>query len=470
MSIKWLFQSFVLLKRTSQATSLSVLGLLLFFTGSFSEAYSESRPNIVLILADDLGWNDVGYHGSEIKTPHIDSIAASGVQLENFYVTPVCTQTRIALMTGRYPHRMGLHHRVIKPESERAVPLAERFLSEALKGVGYRTAIIGKWHLGHARPEFLPMARGFDYHYGNYCGQVDYFDHTFRGERDWHREGSPVKEEGYTTKLLAQDAARYIREHGGNDPFFLYVPFTAPHGPIQAPESYIERYKDKIEDPRRRLFAAAVSVLDDGVGDILSALKDRNLEGETIVIFSSDNGGSHQAGADNSPYRGQKRGMLEGSIKVPTAISWKGVLPAGKKVAQPLHMVDLYPTLLTLAGASLEQDKPLDGLNIMPVLKGKGTLDREYLLLTLTTDGAAVRKDGLKLIHRFENQNSRLFDIINDPAERKNIAKARPEEVEKRMKIVRRYAEQVVEWSYDLVGQGKSEVEKSEEGASCGHS
>jgi len=430
------------------------------------------QPNILIILADDLGWNDVGFHGSDIQTPNIDAIAAGGVELESFYVTPVCTQTRVALMTGRYPFRMGLHHRVIKPPSERAVPLDERFLSEALKQAGYRTAIIGKWHLGHAREEFLPLARGFDYHYGNYCDQVDYFTHMNRGERDWHRQGQLVEEEGYTTKLLAEDAARYIREQAGSkDPFFLYVPFTAPHGPILAPEHYIERYRDEIGDPRRRRFAAAVSVLDDGVGQIMEALDDSGLKRDTVVIFSSDNGGSFQAGADNSPFRGQKRGLLEGGIRVPTVISWQGVLPAGTKLSIPLHIVDLFPTLLGIAGASLDQEHPIDGLDFWPLFDESSKWDREYLLLSLISEGAAVRKDGLKLIHRFQNENTRLFDIINDPSERNNIVETHPEEVEKMMNIVRSYTDEIVEWSYDFVRVVDSDKpELDQQGEGCEHS
>jgi len=469
MAMKCCFANFGVSDRIFKTGNFWIISLVFIFLVSPVDANSENRPNIVLILADDLGWNDVGFHGSEIETPHIDSLAAGGVQLDNFYVTPVCTQTRIALMTGRHSFRMGLHHRVIKPESGKAVPLDERFLSTALKEAGYNTAIIGKWHLGHSKEEFLPIARGFDYHYGNYCGQVDYFTHTFRGERDWFRSGKPVEEEGYTTKLLANDAAKYISEHAGEAPFFLYVPFTAPHGPIKAPESYVEHYREKISDPQRRLYAAAVSVLDDGVGEILKALKASRIEENTLIIFSSDNGGSHQAGADNSPYRGQKRGMLEGSIKVPTVLSWKGTLQGDSKVETPLHMVDIYPTLLKLGGAKLEQDLPLDGLDFWPVLTGGKQLERDYLLLSLTTDSAAVRKDGLKLIHRFENKSSRLFDVVSDTAERKNLAKSKPEELKERLEIIKRYADQAVEWSSDFVAVDGKKSLSSEGEESCEH-
>ena len=192
------------------------------------------RPHIVIIVADDLGWKDVGYHGSEIKTPHLDRLARAGVKLEQFYVQPVCSPTRSSLMTGRYPIRQGLQVGVILPWASYGLPLAERTLPQALKEVGYRTVMTGKWHLGLHERAYLPNQRGFDHHYGHYLGAIDYFTHERMGGLDWHRNGRTVREKGYTTNLISQEAVRCINDHDPRQPMLLYVPFNAPHGPPQS--------------------------------------------------------------------------------------------------------------------------------------------------------------------------------------------------------------------------------------------
>src|SRR3954468_2487786 len=218
------------------------------------------RPNIVMILADDLGWADVGWHGNEIKTPHLDKLAAEGARLEQFYVQPVCSPTRAALMTGRYPMRHGLQVGVVRPWAQYGLPLDERTLPQALKEAGYETAICGKWHLGHFRREYLPTRRGFDHQYGHYNGALDYFTHVRDGGFDWHRDDRECRDEGYSTHLLAREAARLVDGHDPARPLFLYVPFNAVHAPHQVPASYTEPYS-KLKGARRT-YAGMVAAMD----------------------------------------------------------------------------------------------------------------------------------------------------------------------------------------------------------------
>src|SRR5215510_13598911 len=206
-------------------------------------AQGTPRPHIVYIVADDLGWKDVGFHGSDIKTQHLDKLAQEGARLEQFYVQPMCTPTRAALMTGRYPFRYGLQTLVIPTPGKYGLPTDEWLLPQALKESGYRTVMVGKWHLGHADRKYWPRQRGFDYHYGAVLGEIDYFTHSSSGIRDWYRDNKPVKEEGYVTQLLGKDAVARIMEHDSKTPLFLYLAFTAPHSPYQVPKEYIDKYK-----------------------------------------------------------------------------------------------------------------------------------------------------------------------------------------------------------------------------------
>ncbi len=398
-------------------------------------AVEGARPHIVVVLADDMGWADVGYHGSEIQTPNLDKLAMSGVRLEGFYAQPLCTPTRASLMTGRYPFRYGLQVRVVHGWGEFAVPLEERLLPEALQEAGYRTAIVGKWHLGHARPEHLPTRRGFDHQYGPYLGWVDYWTHETRsGGLDWHRDDQPVREQGYATELIAREAVRLIEEHPVSRPLFLYVSFTAPHFPIQAPSSYIERYRH-IEDPTRRIYAAMVSAMDEGVGQIWKALEERGMADRTLLFFSSDNGGG--AGARNVPLRGSKNTLYEGGVRVPAFVRWDGVLPAGAVVEAPLHMVDMYPTLLRRAGASREQTLPLDGLDAWATIAEGSPSPHGEIIHQIEPNRGALRRDGWKLVLNGpspegatpEGRRIELFHVATDPNEERDLAEERPEVV-----------------------------------------
>lgn len=414
-----------------------LIGLLTTLSqANATEIEPEKRPpHIVLMLADDLGWGDVGYHGGPIKTPHIDSLAKSGTRLNRFYVMPVCSPTRGALLTGRHPIRLGLQCGVVRPWAAHGLPTDERTLPQALKEVGYQTAIVGKWHLGHNAPDFLPTRRGFDFQYGHYNGALDYFSHIRDGGHDWHRNDQRNDDKGYATNLIAREAARVIETHDQTKPLFLYVPFNAPHSPIQAPQKYIDQYSH-IKEEKRRVYAAMVACMDDAIGRIMGQLKTSGFAPEdTLVIFASDNGGIRQFGSVG-PWRGQKGKLYEGGVRSPAVVAWKGQVAAGGVVDQSLHIMDLYPTLLRIAGAELDQKKKLDGRDAWPTITaGKPSPHKEILLNSTPFTGAVLEGDW-KLVwngqvsanhtKRSENELWELFDLAADPYEKKNLYTKRP--------------------------------------------
>jgi len=411
------------------------------------QATKAPRPNIVVFLADDLGWGDVGWHGSEIKTPHLDKLATSGTRLEQFYVQPVCSPTRAALMTGRYPMRHGLQVGVVRPWAEYGLPLEERTLPQALKEAGYETAICGKWHLGHFRPEYLPTRRGFDHQYGHYNGALDYFTHMRDGGLDWHQDDRVSRDEGYSTHLIAREAQRRIEDHDAAKPLFLYVPFNAVHAPHQVPEKYKQPYTH-LKEPRRT-YAGMLSAMDEAVGQITSALERRGMRDKTLIFFSSDNGGPAPGRVtSNGPLRGQKGTLYEGGVRVPAFLSWPGHLKPDTVSKTPLHIVDLFPTLLHLAGASLEQPLTLDGRDSWNAIAQNGPAPRDAILLNTTPNSGAIRVGDWKLvINAGEGAEGRapagkaakkagaarrgieLFNIAQDPNEEHNLASANPEKV-----------------------------------------
>jgi arylsulfatase A-like enzyme len=414
---------------------LPLIAILALFSCVHSRADEApaKRPHVVIFLADDLGWKDVGYHGSEIRTPNIDKLAGQGVRLEQFYVLPLCSPTRAALITGRYPIRTGLQSGVVRPWAKYGLPLEERTLAGALRGAGYETAITGKWHLGHFRPDYLPTRRGFAHQYGHYNGMLDYFTHLRDGGLDWHRDDRALREEGYTTNLLADEAVRLIRRHDPKKPLFLYVPFNAPHAPLQAPEEYIARYKD-IKDRKRRIYAAMVTCLDDAIGRVAGALKERGMDGDTLMIFSSDNGGPLRQGANNDPLRAGKGTLYEGGVRVCAWARWPGVLKPGT-VNAPLHIVDWYPTLLKLAGAKTEQKLPLDGKDLWPTLTAGKPGPHEEILLNAEPHRGAIRRGDWKLVVKGTLprpatteglKGMELFNLKKDPGEKTNLTGKNP--------------------------------------------
>ncbi|OJW24723.1 MAG: arylsulfatase [Planctomycetales bacterium 71-10] len=408
-----------------------------------ARAEEAPRPNIVVILADDMGWGDVGWHGSEIKTPNLDGLAASGAKLEQFYVQPVCSPTRAAFVTGRYPMRHGLQVGVVRPWAQYGLPLDERTLPQALQEAGYETAISGKWHLGHFRPEYLPTRRGFEHQYGHYNGALDYNTHDRDGGHDWHRDDKESRDEGYSTHLIAKEAARVVAEHDPARPLFLYVPFNAVHAPHQVPAKYKEPYKD-LPEPRRT-YAGMLAALDEGVGEIKAALDRKGLAENTLIVFSSDNGGPNPGKVtSNGPLRGAKGTLFEGGTRVAAFATWPGHIPAGSTVNVPLHIVDLYPTFLKLAGAKLDQATPLDGRDAWAAISRGGPSPHDAILLNTTPRNGAIRVGAWKLIvgrpgggedgepapgADAESGRVLLFNLADDPNEKHDLAAKHPEKV-----------------------------------------
>ena len=414
---------------------------------------SHKKPNIVFIMADDLGFKDVGYHGGDIKTPNIDKLASEGTRLEQFYVQPVCSPTRSSLMTGRYPIRYGLQVGVVRPWAQHGLGLQERTLAQALKETGYTTAICGKWHLGHLSSQYLPTSRGFDHQYGHYNGALDYFTHIRDGGLDWHRNDEPLREEGYTTNLIADESVRLIAQHNVSGPLFLYVPFNAVHSPFQAPQPYIDMYQH-ITNKRRRIYAAMVTCMDDAIGRIVQALQERRLKRNTLIIFCSDNGGVGGV-ADNGPLRGQKGQLYEGGVRVPAVAVWPGVVKAGAVVKEPLHIVDMYPTLLKLAGAKLEQTLPIDGRDAWPTITEGKPSPHEDILLNVTPATGAIRCGDWKLLYNgnigannagrtVEQKVFELFNLSEDPYEKNNLVDKYPQKFQELKHRLEQYAAEAV--------------------------
>jgi len=401
------------------------------------------QPNIVHIVADDLGWKDVGFNGAtDIKTPNLDKLAAEGATFTQFYVQPMCTPTRAALMTGRYPFRYGLQTIVIPTAASYGLDTTEWLMPQCLKEAGYNTAIIGKWHLGHADKKYWPKQRGFDYQYGAMIGELDYFTHEEHGVLDWYRNNKPVREKGYTTQLFGDDAVKYINAQDPNKPFYLYLTFNAPHTPYQAPQDYIDRYPN-IPDPTRRIYAGMVTCLDDEVGRVVAALDKKGLRDNTLILFHSDNGGTRSKmftgqmadvskinlPCDNGPYRDGKGTLYEGATRVCAFANWPGHIKAGTMDGL-IHAVDIYPTFAALAGASTAKCKPLDGMNVWQAISGGKPSPRTELIYNVEPFRGAVREDDWKLVWRTVlPSNVELFNLAQDPYEKDNLAAAHPDKV-----------------------------------------
>ena len=413
-----------------------------------------AKPNILFIVADDLGWADVGWHGSKFKTPHLDKLVREGVELDRHYVQPVCTPTRTALLSGRWTSRFGPH--VLAPTNLRAFPPGTTTLASALKQCGYATFLAGKWHLG-SRLEWGPQHYGFDHSYGSLAGAVDPWEHTYRkGEymRTWQRDGQFVEEKGNATELIARQAVEWIRARRA--PWFIYVPFQAVHIPIDAPEAFKRLYADvrfegnegKTESFRR--YGAFVSQLDAKVGELTAALEETGQRGNTIVIFTSDNGGTpvlanpyagktpplEVAVSSNLPLRGHKDQLYDGGVRVPAFANWPGVLKPTKLTA-PLHVADWMPTLTKLAGWRRPADVNFDGLDIWPSLSGANPKPAARTVYIPHGSGAAVYHGDWKLIAR-KNQNAKpeLFNLSTDPYEKTDLAAAEPARVKELQSIL----------------------------------
>lgn len=433
---------------------------------AFAVKADPARPNIIFIMADDLGNADLGYRGGKIETPNIDKLAGEGVRLESFYGQQVCTPSRAALMTGRYPMRYGLQTLVIFPSHTYGLPMDERTLPQALKDAGYNTLMVGKWHLGHADKKYWPQNRGFDYFYGNVVGEVDYFTRERGGLIDWQRNGKFLAEKGYYTDLIGDEAVKLIDHQDGKKPFFLYFASLAPHAPFQAPEAYLEKYKS-IEDKQRRTYSAMITDLDAQIGRIVAELNKKGLRDNTIILLASDNGGAlsglfasgskskeeraHEEGgidqsakapASNAPFRGGKGSLYEGGVRVPAIVNWPGKLKP-RVVNDPVHMVDVMPTLLNLAGAKGDAGHPFDGRDLWATLAEGKPSPNEDVLINVEAFRGAVRKGDWKLVKvALLPGKTELFDLASDPGETTNVADEHPEIVKDLEARLMAYAKQ----------------------------
>ena len=400
----------------------------------------KKQPNIIFFLVDDLGFADCGFNGGkDILTPNIDQLATSGTILQNHYVQPVCSPTRAALLTGRYPTRTGVYS-VITPGAKWGLPLNERTLADALRDAGYKTAITGKWHLGEYEKSYQPNAKGFDFQYGHFYGNIDYFTHTRDNQPDWYRNGIAIKEEGYSTQLIAKEACKTIETNDQKKPLFLYIPFNGIHSPFQAPEEYLKKYP-QLTGNRQKL-AGMLSAVDEAIGKIVTSLKATGMMENTLIIFSSDNGGPPPG--NNMPLRDFKGTVYEGGIRGVAFAHWPGHVPAGKKVNEAMHVIDWYPTLIGLAGGNINQPLPIDGLDAWPMITASSKSPHDCIL-SVSTKGpelSAIRMGDWKLIQLKENDANigsskaskkydpiSLYNLSKDPSESKNLAKIYPHKV-----------------------------------------
>ncbi|KAL7630204.1 UNVERIFIED_CONTAM: hypothetical protein RMT77_019655 [Armadillidium vulgare] len=394
--------------------------LLLTFEGSNSRSIkSKKKPHVVFILADDLGWNDVGFHGdAEISTPNIDALAYSGVILNNYYVQPLCTPSRGAVMTGMYPIHTGMQHSVILGSEPRGLPLDFTIFPQYLKSLGYTTRMVGKWHLGNFRKDYTPTFRGFDSHYGYWEGMIEYYSHTvaLNATIDGYdfRRNMEVEYDGvgtYATDLFTEESVKIINEHNPSKPLFLYLPHLATHVatfsengvPLQAPDEVIEMFS-YIEDESRRKFAAMLWKLDESIGKVVEALKERKMLKDSIIVFSADNGGSaggyERSGASNWPLRGTKNSMWEGGVRG-SAFIWSSLLKKpGRVSTEMMHISDWLPTLYNAIGGDLSDLHPTDGMNVWESLQGKSSSPRKEFVVNIdpVINGASIRDNEWKLL------------------------------------------------------------------------
>jgi arylsulfatase A-like enzyme len=429
-------------KQCSLRIAVTVVFLLIGFASTAARAEETKPPNILLIVADDLGWRDVGWHGAEkIRTPNMDKLVREGVELDQHYVQPVCTPTRVALLTGRYPSRFGPHN--LTPSNHRALPPGTLTLASALKSRGYATYLSGKWHLG-VLPEWGPNHYGFDHSYGSLSGAVDPWTHQYRAgphAKTWHRDGKVFEEEGNATELVAAQAVEWIRQK--KSPWFLYAPFQAVHIPIDTPEEFkrlydgVKFYDDAKKDDSARRFAAFVSQLDATVGEMVTALDETGQREDTLIVFTSDNGGLKSGGnpyvsevaptpvlSDNTPLRGQKGQLYEGGIRVPAFVNWPARL-SPREVTAVMHAVDWMPTLAKLAGCKIEGEPKWDGRDMWPILSGKEESAEPRTIYWAYNNAAALRDGDWKLIAR-RNGERELYHLADDPSENRDLAKTEP--------------------------------------------
>lgn len=417
-------------------TFLAVL-LALYFSEKLVAQQNATSPNIIIILADDLGYADVGFNGClDIPTPHIDKIAERGVVFTNGYVSYcVCGPSRAGLMTGRYQDRFGYSRNPLYAPNDlqMGLPLSEETLADALKKADYKSLAIGKWHLG-AHESLHPLKRGFNDFYGFLGGGHQYFPENFtlqdpyeaKNENDSYRvkllrNYERVEEKEYLTDALSREAVSYI-EKNKNRPFFIYLAYNAPHTPLQATEKYLSRFEN-IKEPKRKTYAAMVSAVDDGVGLVLAKLAELNLTENTIIVFLSDNGGPENTnGSNNGVLRGQKGDIFEGGIRVPFAMQWPAKIKAGTIFDHPVISLDIFATVIAQTQTPVKTKNPLDGVNLIPYITGeKKSEPHDYLFWRkFDAQDYAVRKGNQKMVIK-KGSEKMLFDLEKDISEQNNL-------------------------------------------------
>ncbi|MBB6461890.1 arylsulfatase B [Flammeovirga kamogawensis] len=414
--------------------------------------FAQQKPNVIVILADDLGSGDLSFRGSHIQTPAIDRMAENGLVLDNFYVHPVCTPTRAALMTGKYAMHLGFQSGVIRTWEallpDRGLPVGERTIAEEFNDAGYNTLAFGKWHLGESQKEFMPWNRGFDYFYGHLTGHIDYFTKEHAGGYDWRRNKEIIRDNGYSTYLIADDVVDQIEKSDKKKPFFMYVAFNAPHTPLQAPEEAQLPYKDLPES--KRIYSAMVSEMDKGIGEILTALEEKGILENTVLFFTSDNGGvaTKSTPSSNGTLRGTKGELFQGGVLVPGIVMWKGKIKAAHS-REMMHVVDLYPTLTSLTGVKTKVPQDIDGLDCSAFLfEGEKSVRKEVVPNILRARGAVIVGDW-KLIRNPKSKTQKgplgeeidgdeylLCNIKKDPSEKVNLVKKEKKKFKELKKIL----------------------------------
>ena len=420
-------------------TSLKLAALIL---SSAIFLLGEKEPNLIVIMTDDQGYHDVGFNGSkEIPTPHIDSIAANGVKFTDGYVSfPVCGPSRAGFITGRYQDRFGFTTNPTQdPKNETAgLPLSENTMADVLKTVGYKSALVGKWHLG-THPKFHPLKRGFDYFYGflsgghNYMPEMLTLEDISEVKRRWQWYSTKIREnyqtvelEKYLTEALTDSAINFIDQHKKETdaPFMLFLAYNAPHTPFQATEKYLDRFPH-IDDFRRKHVCAMISAVDDGVGRILEKLESEKITEDTIIFFLSDNGGPVKHTANNYPLRGAKGDLFEGGIRVPLAMQWTRKIPRGTVYTNPVISLDIMATITGITGATIDPEKPLDGVNLVPYLLGekKGKPHKYLFWRKWEQNAMAIRHGSDKIVapRQWENKGCLFYDLDSDIEEADNL-------------------------------------------------
>lgn len=427
------------------ATGLALSGALCAaLTISYSYAQRPASPNIVIVVADDLGWNDVGFHNPAINSPNLNALAKKGRELSRFYVASICSPTRSGLLTGKYPDRFGIRSEVIRPNVIGGLPTDEQTLANVLARAGYdRRGAFGKWHLGHSDVKYHPLSRGFTEFYGHYNGAIDYYTHYRNGALDWHRNFETSTDTGYSVDLVAREAVRFIQESPSSKPFLAYVAFNGVHAPLQAKASDLAKNGYDPTKPQegfaagggqpgefnrsdygkrgrgntlRQTYTAMVTGMDNALGKILKAIEDRGIANNTIIWFLSDNGGIPTFGGSNNPLRGAKHTEWEGGVRSASVVYWKGKIDGGQPIDEVIGFIDVLPTLAQLAKAP---DIPrTDGINVIQALQGETLPDRQLFL----GHEAVVTK-------RWKLNEGQLFDLSEDGSETTNVADKHPVEL-----------------------------------------